>query len=256
MSLRGDPKPLTPDDVATYEWQLSVPGHGVEGQTRLKNATALVSRIGGVGGAVAYYLAAAGIGRLILAHAGNVEPADLNRQLLMTHDWIGRPRVESAARRLRELNPHLIVETVAENVKESNVARLVDEADVVVSCAPRFEERLHMNRQAVVQNKPLVNCAMYELQIQVTTVLPGRSACLACLTPEPPPTWNRRFPVFGAVSGVAGSIGAMEAMKLLAGFGQPLAGVLLTSDLRDGTVRRVNLPRNPNCPVCSTRGDK
>src|SRR5436309_14712909 len=134
-------KPLTDDDRAIYEWQLWVSGFGEEGQRRLKNASVLVSRVGGVGGTVAYELAAAGIGRLILAHAGNVRPDDLNRQLLMTHDSLGQSRVESARRRLLELNPRLAIEAVPENVSESNASRLVAEADVVVDCAPLFEER-------------------------------------------------------------------------------------------------------------------
>src|SRR5262245_37006677 len=161
--------PLTDEERAVYEWQLSVPGFGEAGQERLKAASVLISRCGGVGGNVAYQLAAAGVGRLILAHAGNLRHGDLNRQLLMTHDWVGKPRMEQAARRLRELNPHVEVEAVAENVAEGNVRRLVERADLVVDCAPLFAERFLLNREAVRQGKPLVECAMYELDAQVTT---------------------------------------------------------------------------------------
>ena len=103
---------LTADERNRYEWQLWVRGFGEEGQRRLKATTVFVSRIGGVGGTVAMLLAAAGVGRLVLAHAGDLRLNDLNRQLLMTTDWVGRPRIESAVRRLRELNPHVAVETV------------------------------------------------------------------------------------------------------------------------------------------------
>src|SRR5579862_7759215 len=109
---------LDQSDRETYEWQIWTPGFGEAGQEKLKNASVLVSRVGGVGGAVAYELAAAGVGRLLLAHAGNLRSSDLNRQLLMTHDWIGNPRVESAERRLKELNPRLKIEAVAENILE------------------------------------------------------------------------------------------------------------------------------------------
>src|SRR5258708_5577447 len=200
--MSSQDKPLTDDDRAIYEWQLWVSGFGEEGQRRLKNACVLVSRVGGVGGMVAYELAAAGVGRLVLAHAGNVRPDDLNRQLLMTHDWIGRPRMDLAARRLRELNPALEVLAVAENVSEENVERLVGEADLVVGCAPLFSERLLMNREAVRQGKPLVDCAMYDFQAQGTTVVPGQTPCLACLYPSEPPHAQRQVPVFGAVAGV------------------------------------------------------
>ena len=167
---------LSDEERAVYEWQLWVRGFGEAGQERLKGASVLVSRVGGLGGLVAYQLAAAGVGKLVLAHAGNVKPSDLNRQLLMTHESLGSSRVESARQRLLELNPRLVVETVAENVSEENAARLVGAADLVVDCAPLFEERLLLNREAVRQGKPLVECAMYALEVHVLTVLPGQSA--------------------------------------------------------------------------------
>jgi molybdopterin/thiamine biosynthesis adenylyltransferase len=129
---------LLPEERNRYEWQLWVRDFGEEGQRRLKGASVLISRIGGVGGTAAMQLAAAGVGRLILAHGGNLRLNDLNRQLLMTTDWIGQPRVESARRRLRELNPHVQIETIEENINESNAERLVTSCDVIVSAAPLF----------------------------------------------------------------------------------------------------------------------
>jgi molybdopterin/thiamine biosynthesis adenylyltransferase len=244
---------MGPDERAVYEWQLDVPGFGERGQEALRRATVLISRAGGVGGAAAYYLAAAGVGRLVLAHDGSVRPSDLNRQILMTAAGVGRPRVESAARRLRELNPRLEVVAVGENVGEENAARLVAQADLVVDAAPLFRERFLLNREAVRQGKPLVECAMYALEVQVTTVLPGRTPCLRCLYPEEPPGWKRRFPVFGAVAGVAGTLGAMEAIKVLSGLGEPLAGRLLVGDLRSVEFRTIRLRRDPSCPECAGR---
>ncbi len=244
------PMTLTDEEHAVYEWQLDVPGFGEAGQEMLKGASVLVSRVGGLGSVVAYELAAAGIGRLILAHGGNIKPSDLNRQLVMTHDALGTSRVRSAERRLKELNPRLVIEAVAENVSAANAARLVGEADVVVDCAPLFEERFAMNREAVAQGRPLVECAMYELQAQITTVLPGKTPCVACLHPVPPPAWKRRFPVFGAVSGTVGCMGAMEAIKVLSGLGEPLAGRLLTMDLRDMRTQTLTVKRRVDCPVC------
>jgi molybdopterin-synthase adenylyltransferase len=241
---------LTPEELQRYQWQLWVPDFGEEGQRRLKGASVLVSRIGGVGGSAAMQLAAAGVGRLVLAHAGNLRLDDLNRQLLMTTDWIGKPRVESALRRLRELNPHAEVEIVNENVGEANVGSLVSRCDLVISAAPLFTERLLMNREAVRQNKPLVDCAMYDLEGRLTTVIPGQSPCLACLYPEPPANWKRQFPVFGAVSSTVGSLAAMEAIKRIAGIGQPLAGRLLTLDLREMTFRTLSIARRKDCAVC------
>jgi molybdopterin/thiamine biosynthesis adenylyltransferase len=243
--------PLDDDDRAVYEWQMSVSGIGEEGQRRLKGATVLVTRVGGLGGVAAYELAAAGVGRLILAHAGAVKPPDLNRQLLMTHAALGSSRVECAARRLRELNPRLEVVAVGENVHEGNAADLVARADVVVCCVPLFTERFLLHEQAVRQRRPFIDCAMYELSGQVTTVLPGRSACLACRTPEPPPGWQRQFPVFGAVSGTVGCLGAMEAIKLICGIGELLTDRVLLFDLRDMRFRVVQTERRPDCRICS-----
>lgn len=244
------PQPLTDEERAVYEWQIWVPEFGEAGQQKLKGASVLVSRCGGLGSVVAYELAAAGVGKLVIAHAGNVKPSDLNRQLLMTHDWLGKPRVESARRRLQDLNPRLEVVPYNENINERNAARIIEQVDLIVDCAPLFGERYAMNRQAVAQNKPLVECAMYDLDAQLTTIIPGRTPCLSCLFPEDPPAWKREFPVFGAVSGTIGCLGAMEAIKLLAGFGEPLAGRLLSCDLREMTFRVRSLQRNPDCPVC------
>lgn len=233
-----------------YSWQFSVPGFGEAGQRKLKGASVLISRCGGVGGAVAYQLAAAGVGRLVLAHAGNLRVDDLNRQTLMEHARVGKPRLEMAVERLRGLNPHIDVEAITENVSQANVARLVDQVDLVVGCAPLFAERLLLNQEAVRQGKPLVDCAMYELEAQLTTVQPGQSPCLACLYPTEPPAWQRQFPVFGAVAGAIGCLGAMEAIKVLAQLGEPLYGKLLLCDLRSMTFRKTAIQRNTSCAVC------
>jgi len=107
-----------------------------------------------------------------------------------------------------------------------------------------------MNREAVRQSKPMVECAMYELQAQLTTILPGETPCLACLFPEAPPAWKREFPVFGAVSGAVGCLAAMETIKLIAGIGEPLSGELLTMDLRTMAFRKHRVSRRAGCPVC------
>lgn len=245
---------LDSDELARYEWQFPVTGFGREGQERLKSATVLVSRCGGLGGNVAYQLAAAGIGRLILAHGGNIRASDLNRQILMTHDGVGTSRVDSAARRLRELNPNVDVVAVPENVSEENAARLVALADVVVDCAPLFGERYRMNREAVRQRRPMVEAAVYELEAHLTTIVPGETPCLRCLYPEDSTTWTRRFPVFGAVSAAVGALAAMEVIKVVGGFGQTLRGVLLACDLRDMSFRRYRVRRDPDCPECSSLG--
>lgn len=246
-------KNLTQKERDVYAWQLTVPGFGAEGQQKLKEASVLVSRVGGLGSVVAYELAAAGVGKLVLAHGGNIKPSDLNRQLLMTDHALGTSRVESARKRLLELNPRLEIESIPENINEGNATEIVKMADVLVDCAPLFEERFLMNHEAINQNKVLVDCAMYELEAQIMTVLPCKTACLSCLYPEWPSVWRREFPVFGAVSGTVGCLGAMEVIKVISGLGEPLAGRLLTMDLRDMSFHKIKIERQENCPVCGKK---
>jgi molybdopterin/thiamine biosynthesis adenylyltransferase len=241
---------LNEEERATYEWQMWVTDFGEAGQERLKDARVLVSRCGGVGGLVALELAAAGVGTLVLAHGGNLRLDDLNRQVLMSHAGVGTPRTAQAERRLLDLNPRLRIVTLSENISRENVAELVGSVDVVASCAPLFDERLLMNQEAVRQGKPLVDCAMFDFEGQLTTVLPGRTACLRCLYPVDPPGWKRTFPVFGAVAGTIGCLGAVEVIKVLSGLGEPLAGYLLLCDLRRMSFRKIRVNRRADCPVC------
>ena len=241
---------LNDDDRATYQWQLWVNDFGEAGQAKLKQASVMISRVGGVGSVVAYELAAAGVGHLILAHAGNVKPSDLNRQLLMTHDWIGKPRIESIERRLLELNPRLKITAVNQNVDQSNVKSLVDQADLIVDCAPLFPERFAMNDEAVQQGKPIIESAMFEMDANITTMIPGQTACLRCLTPEAPPAWRRQFPVFGAVSGTVACLAATEAIKLISGIGKPLTNEMLRMDLRNMRFQKFQIQRREDCAVC------
>jgi molybdopterin/thiamine biosynthesis adenylyltransferase len=247
------PEALTEEERATYEWQMWIDGLGEAGQRRLKGATALVSRCGGLGGPLCYHLVSAGIGGLIIAHGGTVKPSDLNRQILMTYDGLGKPRVESAKRRLLELNPRLRVEAVPENITETNADALVGRADIVFDCAPVFAERFALNRACVRQDKPMIEAAMFEMEGQVTTIIPGETPCLACLYPEEPPAWKRHFPVLGAVSAMAAAIAAVEGIKVIAGFGQTLAGTLLYYDSRNMTFQRIPAVRRPGCAVCGAR---
>ena len=241
---------LTHAERERYSWQLDVDGHGEVGQERLKAATVLISRAGGVGGHAAMELAAAGIGKLILAHAGDLRLDDLNRQVLMRTDGVGKPRAFSSPETLRTLNPHVEVVAVQQNMNEMNAVELVAQADVVIDAAPLFEERLAMNRACRLLGKPMVEAAMWEMEFSVTVFHPDRHGCLACHCPEPPAWWKRRFPVFGAVSAVAGSLAAVEVIKLISGFGEPLVGRMIAGDLRSGRIRTITLPSNTGCDVC------
>ncbi len=237
-------------DRSIYEWQMWAEGIGELGQRKLRAASVLISRVGGVGGTVAFQLAAAGVGKIVLAHAGPIKHSDLNRQLLMTYDRIGQSRVETAKTRLLALNPRLNVEIYDENISDLNAEALVSKASIVVDCAPLFEERFAMNRAIVNQGKPMVECAMYEYEGSLTTILPGITPCLACLSPIAPTAWRREFPVFGAVAGTVGCMAAMEVIKLITGVGETLSGSMLVMDLATMTFSRRQIHRNQSCEVC------
>ena len=246
---------LSQSDRATYAWQLDVPGFGEAGQSKLRASTALVSRVGGLGGPLAMSLAAAGFGKVVLAHAGELREDDLNRQTLMARGSLGETRVEIAAETLRRFNPEIEIEIVAENIGEDNAADLVGRADIVFDCAPLFEERFLMNRECVRLGKPLIDCAMYAMDGQVISIVPGQTPCLACIYPEAPPHWRRRFPVIGAVSALVAQIGALEGIKLLAGFGEVALGQIISIDTSTMSLDKIRLaPRRADCGVCADQG--
>jgi len=247
---------LSEQEKELREWQLNIPGFSEEKQEMLKNAKVLISRVGGLGSPVAYELAAAGVGHLVVAHHGVLNRSDLNRQLLMSSDGVGRPRAAQAAYRLRSFQPDLHIVAVDENISERNAERLVGEVDLVVDCAPLFEERFAMHDEAFKQGKPIIEAAMFGMTATLSTVVPGEGACLRCRVPEIPATWERNFPVFGAVSGSVGCMAAMEAIKVLTGLGEPLVGKELQYDLAKMDFRVVDVPQAPDCPVCSRKGSE
>ena len=242
---------LSESQRVTYSWQLDIPGLGEEGQLRLGQSTALVSRVGGLGGPLAMSLAASGIGKLILVHGGELQESDLNRQTLMSREWIGRSRAKCAAETINRFNPQIEVVPVEENFTQENAQGLVEMADIVFDCAPLFEERFLMNEECVRAGKPLVESAMFSMQGQVMVVMPGSTPCLACLYPELPSHWRRRFPVIGAVSSMVAQIAAIEGIKLLTGIGKVSFGNLIMIDAASMDFTKVKLAlRNDHCAVC------
>jgi len=247
---------LTEFDLQRYERQIRLQGFGKEAQRRLRSSSVFVSRVGGVGGTAAMNLVRAGIGKLVLAHPGHVEPEKLNRcQLLFPAD-VGRSFVDVSAARLKSINPDVEIVTVRDSVNESNVAGLVAQADLIVDGAPLFEERYLMNREAVAQRKPLCMGAVFGMEGYVTAIVPGESPCLACIYTEKPDYWTNInvFPVIGPVAVIVGATVAMEAIKLLTGFGTPLKNVLWFFDLETNHSRRFHVNRKSDCPVCGGRG--
>ncbi len=251
---------LTEFDLQRYERQIRLQGFGKEAQRRLKSSSVFVSRVGGVGGTAAMNLVRAGIGKLVLAHPSSteIEPEYLNRCQLLFPGDLGRSFVDVWAERLKSINPDVEIVTVRDSVNESNVAGLVAQADLIVDGAPLFEERYLMNREAVAQRKPLCMGAMFGLEGYVTAIVPGETPCLACIYPEKPAYWTNHkvFPVIGPAPVIVGATAAMEAIKLLTGFGTPLKNVLWFFDLETNDSRRFHVKRKSGCPVCGGLRDR
>lgn len=238
------------EEMDRFAWQIMIPGFGVEAQRRLKSASALVTRVGGLGGPAALNLAMAGIGKLVLAHGGFVELFHMNRMILASYDAVGRRSPATvAAERLAQLNPTVELEVIEENVTDETVDAMVGPVDIVLDCPPTFEERHLLNEACVRLGKPMVESAVYGVEGYLTTIVPGRTACLACIglaTQE----WGLPFPVLGAVPCAIGSLAALEAVKVLTGYGSALLDTLMTFDGETSTTRYMKLQRDPDCPVC------
>ena len=246
----GQAVELTPEESERFAWQIMIPGFGVEAQRSLKGASALVTRVGGLGGPVALNLAMAGIGRLVLAHGGFVELFHMNRMILASYESVGRVSPATvAAERLRVLNPTIELEVVESNVTEQTVDDMVASVDLVLDCPPTFEERHLLNAACVRQGKPMVESAVYSTDGYLTTILPGRTACLSCMGLDNR-DWGLPFPVLGAIPCAIGSLAALEGIKVLTGYGSPLLDTLLLFDGETSRTRYMKLERDPACTVC------
>ena len=242
---------LSPQELERYRRQMQLAGFDKGGQLALKQTTVLVTGVGGLGGTVALYLAVAGVGKLILVRGGDLRLDDMNRQVLMTHAWVGKPRVWQAKNTLHAINPDVEIDAIPEYITAENTDRLVQQCDLAVDCAHNFEERSLLNQTCVAHGKPMVEAAMSEMDAYLTTIVPGQTPCLSCLFPQFP-AWDRRsFGVLGAVSGTLACLAALEVIKFITNLARPLLGELLTMNLNTLTFRRYPMYREPNCPICS-----
>ncbi|MFL2483836.1 MAG: HesA/MoeB/ThiF family protein [Verrucomicrobia bacterium] len=244
---------LNINDQETYSWQTALPGFGEREQEILRNSTALVTRVGGLGGPVAQSLAAAGFGRIILAHKGNLRKDDLNRQILMSRKWIGKSRVDCATATLNNFNDDIEIVSHNANVNNENIDEIICGANIVFSCAPLFNERFTLNSACITKNIPLVDCSMYSMEGRVIPIIPGKTQCLKCIYPEDPANWKRKFPVLGAVSALVAQVGVIEGIKILTNFMSPSIGNMISIDASKPSIEKIKLAdKNINCDTCNT----
>jgi adenylyltransferase/sulfurtransferase len=242
------PSGLSPRELERYKRQLILPGWGLAAQARLREAVVFVAGAGGLGSPVTQYLAAAGVGTLRVCDSGVVELSNLNRQLLHADRDVGHPKVRSARRTLRRVNPHARVLPLRAEIDEGSVEALVGDAGLIVDCLDNFPTRLVLNAFAVRRGLPMIHAGVTGYCGQITFLRPPATACLACIVPEAPPA--AVFPILGATAGLLGCLEALEALKFLAGGGTLLTGRLLFCDGSTMQFQEVAIEKDPRCPVC------
>jgi molybdopterin/thiamine biosynthesis adenylyltransferase len=243
---------LTKGDLTRYERQILYTGFGKKGQKRLKQSHVVVAGLGGLGCTTSLYLACAGIGHVTLIDCDRVELSNLNRQVLHYEEDIGEGKPISAARKLAKLNSSIEITPVFNNITERNARGIIKGADLVIDGMDNFKTRFILNKACVAEGIPFLHGGVYGLFGEVTTILPGKTPCLACIFPEVPQR-KSTFPVFGVTPALIAILQVTEAIKLLAGFGSLLTGKMLyfNGETMDFTFR--NLVKNPNCQVCGTK---
>lgn len=243
--------PLSERERERYRRQLMLQGFTLEHQERLRNSTALIAGVGGLGGTAALYLAVAGIGKMIFAHYGKLTLSNMNRQVLMRHDCIGTSRVIQGRKTIGDINPDIEVEIYDERTTQDNVHRLLAGADIALSARPNFNERRILNEACVSSCIPMVEAAMNGMEGYLFNVIPGETPCLNCLYPVDDPSWEELgFPVLGAVSGMLGCLMAIEAIKLLTDFGKPLRSQMLIYNTLDMDFRKMRIHKENSCSIC------
>ncbi|WP_069807274.1 HesA/MoeB/ThiF family protein [Vulcanisaeta thermophila] len=236
--------------IDRYSRQVAVIGE--EGQERLRRARVVLVGVGGLGSLVSMYLVGAGVGELTLVDFDTVNLTDLHRQLIYREGDVGKPKVDVAVERLRELNSEVKLRSVNEVLNEENAEKIIADADVVVDALDNWMSRHVLNEAVVKLRKPLVHGAVIGWYGEVTTVMPGRTPCLyEIFQSRSLPQCAGYCPVVGPVVGLVASAEATEVIKLITGIGTPLFNKLLVIDGKNWVIDEVSLVHVENCPVCS-----
>lgn len=245
---------LSRDEVFRYSRHLIIPDVAMDGQRRLKNARVLLIGAGGLGSPNAMYLAAAGVGHIGLVDFDEVDASNLQRQVIHGTSDIGRPKLESAADKIREINPYVEVIPHQTRLTSDNAREIIRGYDLVIDGSDNFPTRYLVNDACVLEGKPYVWGSIYRFDGQVSVFWAEHGPCYRCLYPEPPPPGMVPSCAEGGVLGVlcatVGSVQANEAIKLLTGIGDPLVGRLLIYDALELSFKDIRVRKDPECPVC------
>ena len=245
--------PFTEEQARRYSRHIILPEIGGRGQRKLLAARVVLIGAGGLGSPSALYLAAAGVGTLGIVDFDDVDLTNLHRQILHGHRQIGRPKVDSAAERLADVNPDVTVVKHPVPLTAENAFEILSQYDIVVNGSDNFATRYLVNDACYLLGKPLVDGSIFRFEGQATVFLPGRG-CYRCLFPSPPPPGSvpscAEAGVLGVLPGIIGTIQAIETIKLILGLGEPLVGRLLLFDSLAMEFREVRIRRDPECPLC------
>ncbi|MCK9534444.1 MAG: molybdopterin-synthase adenylyltransferase MoeB [Pseudomonas sp.] len=248
---------LNDEELLRYSRQILLKQIDVAGQLRLKKSKVLIVGLGGLGSPVALYLAAAGVGELYLADFDHLDLSNLQRQIVHDSAAVGRLKVQSAQARLQALNPHIAVHALSAKLDSDNLPALLQSVDLVVDCTDNFTIRAQLNAACFANNTVLVSGAAIRGEGQISVYDPSNAAspCYHCVfgDGEEEGLTCSEAGVLGPLVGLIGSLQALEAMKILAGFGETLVGRLLLVDAFNSRFRELKIRRDPQCSVCGVR---
>jgi len=245
---------LNQEEMKRYSRHIMIPEVGEDGQRKLKEASVLVVGVGGLGSPIALYLAAAGIGYIGMVDPDVVEESNLQRQVIHSMNWLGKPKVESAKEVMHSINPKVDINAINDRFTYKNAISIAEDFDILIDGTDNLASRYLLSDLSVFTGKPYVYGSIFQFEGQVSVFGYEHGPCYRCLFPKPPvpgsiPLSNE-VGVFGVLPGVIGSLEATEAIKLILGIGNTLSGKLLLLDALDMSFQLIAVDKNPKCEVC------
>jgi len=245
---------LSQEQLQRYARNIIIPEIGKAGQENLLAAKVLIAGCGGLGSACAYYLAAAGCGTIGVADFDTVDLDNLQRQILHTTKDVGILKVDSAKKKLTDINPDIKINCYQERLSKTNISNIINDYDLLVECSDNFSTKYLLNDMAVSAKKPLFYAAVSKFEGQATTIMPDLSACLRCIFNEEPKEKDLISPkdsgILGPVAGIGGLIQANEVIKYVLGLGQLLTDTIFSFDVLSMDFKKIGVKKDPDCSIC------
>ena len=245
---------FTMEQLQRYSRQIILPNVGAKRQRKLLDSNVLIIGAGGLGCPAAYYLVAAGVGEVGIVDMDTVDISNLHRQILHFTNDVGKPKTISATEKLEALNPDVVITPFLERITKKNVCQIIDKFDFILEGSDNFATKFLINDACVSLGKPFTIAGVLRFEGQMMTVVPGNSNCYRCVFPEPPPLGTvpscQEAGVFGAVTGLFGSLQASEAIKYLLGIGELLTGRMIIFDILSMSMTIAHTGKNRNCKAC------